>query len=96
MHRLRPRPTWCSVLDRESRLLPVPTPTDRRPYRERMSADRSSASGEQRDGIDLTNLDQPLGPDAGATKRDLVNYLDTVEERAQIHPGLGPNGADVG
>ena len=43
-----------------------------------MSADRSSASGEQRDGIDLTNLEQPLGPDAGATKRDLVNYLDAV------------------
>ena len=34
MHRLRPRPTWCSVLYRESRLLPVPTPTDRRPYRD--------------------------------------------------------------
>ena len=46
-----------------------------------MSADRSSASGEQRDGIDLTNLDQPLGPDAGATKRDLVNYLDAVADR---------------
>ena len=51
-----------------------------------MSADRSSASGEQRDGIDLTNLDQPLGPDAGATKRDLVNYLDAVADR--ILPGL--------
>ena len=51
-----------------------------------MSADRSSASGEQRDGIDLTNLDQSLGPDAGATKRDLVNYLDTVADR--ILPGL--------
>jgi hypothetical protein len=43
-----------------------------RSYREHMSADRSSASGEHRDGIELANLDQPLGPDAGSTKRDLV------------------------
>jgi DNA ligase D-like protein (predicted polymerase) len=43
-------------------------------------------SGEQRDGVDLTNLDQPLGPDAGATKRDLVDYLDAVADR--ILPGL--------
>jgi DNA ligase D-like protein (predicted polymerase) len=42
--------------------------------------------GEQRDGIDLTNLDQPLAPDAGATKRDLVDYLDAVADR--ILPGL--------
>ena len=51
-----------------------------------MSADRSSASGEQRDGIELTNLDQPLSPDAGTTKRDLVNYLDAVADR--MLPGL--------
>jgi DNA ligase D-like protein (predicted polymerase) len=43
-------------------------------------------TGEQRDGVDLTNLDQPLGPDAGATKRDLVDYLDGVADR--ILPGL--------
>jgi DNA ligase D-like protein (predicted polymerase) len=55
-------------------------------YREHMSADRRSAGGEQRDGVDLTNLDQPLGPDAGATKRDLVDYLDAVADR--ILPGL--------
>jgi len=36
--------------------------------------------------LDLTNLDQPLGPDAGATKRDLVDYLDAVADR--ILPGL--------
>lgn len=41
---------------------------------------------EQRAGVDLTNLDQPLGPDAEATKRDLVDYLDAVSER--ILPGL--------
>ena len=51
-----------------------------------MSADRSSASGEQRDGIELTNLDQPLSPDAETTKRDLVNYLDAVADR--MLPGL--------
>jgi DNA ligase D-like protein (predicted polymerase) len=41
---------------------------------------------EQRAGVDLTNLDQPLSPDAGATKRDLVDYLDAVADR--ILPGL--------
>ncbi|NED96402.1 ATP-dependent DNA ligase [Phytoactinopolyspora alkaliphila] len=33
---------------------------------------------EERDGVSLTNLDQPLFKDAGATKRDLVDYLDAV------------------
>jgi DNA ligase D len=33
------------------------------------------------DGVQLTNLDQPLFEAAGATKRDLVGYLDTVSER---------------
>lgn len=41
---------------------------------------------EQRAGVALTNLDQPLGPDAGATKRDLIDYLDAVADR--ILPGL--------
>ena len=41
---------------------------------------------EQRGGVDLTNLDQPLSPDAGATKRDLVDYLDAVADR--MLPGL--------
>src|SRR4051812_22665865 len=44
------------------------------------------SAGEQRDGVDLTNLDQPLSPDAGVTKRDLVDYLDAVADR--ILPGL--------
>lgn len=34
-----------------------------------------------RDGVRLTNLDQPLFDGAGATKRDLVEYLDAVRER---------------
>jgi DNA ligase D-like protein (predicted polymerase) len=36
---------------------------------------------ESRDGVPLTNLDQPLFEGAGATKRDLVDYLDGVRER---------------
>jgi DNA ligase D-like protein (predicted polymerase) len=43
-------------------------------------------TGEQRAGVDLTNLDQPLSPDAKATKRDLVDYLDAVADR--MLPGL--------
>jgi bifunctional non-homologous end joining protein LigD len=41
---------------------------------------------ESRDGVTLTNLDQPLFEGAGATKRDLVDYLDGVRDR--IIPGL--------
>ena len=36
---------------------------------------------EERTGVRLTNLDQPLYGDAGATKRDLVDYLDAVADR---------------
>ena len=50
--------------------------------RERMTV----AVSEQRAGVDLTNLDEPLSPEAGATKRDLVDYLDAVADR--ILPGL--------
>jgi DNA ligase D len=45
-----------------------------------------SGKDEERAGVDLTNLDQPLSPDAGATKRDLVDYLDAVADR--MLPGL--------
>ena len=38
-------------------------------------------SDEERDGVSLTNLDQPLFSGAGATKRDLVDYLDAVAEQ---------------
>jgi bifunctional non-homologous end joining protein LigD len=37
--------------------------------------------GEERDGVPLTNLDQELFPGAGATKRDLVDYLDAMADR---------------
>ncbi|HEY3980330.1 MAG TPA: non-homologous end-joining DNA ligase [Streptosporangiaceae bacterium] len=39
------------------------------------------SGGETRDGVALTNLDQPLFPEANATKRDLVDYLDAVAGR---------------
>jgi DNA ligase D len=38
-------------------------------------------SDESRDGVSLTNLDQPLFEGAGATKRELVDYLDAVRDR---------------
>ncbi|MEU4770665.1 non-homologous end-joining DNA ligase [Micromonospora sp. NPDC023644] len=40
-----------------------------------------SGADETRDGVSLTNLDQPLFDGADATKRDLVDYLDAVHER---------------
>ncbi|MEV5895483.1 DNA polymerase domain-containing protein [Nonomuraea fuscirosea] len=39
------------------------------------------AADETRDGVALTNLDQPLFDGADATKRDLVDYLDAVRDR---------------
>jgi bifunctional non-homologous end joining protein LigD len=44
------------------------------------------SGGEARDGVSLTNLDQPLFEGAEATKRDLVDYLDAVA--GQIIPEL--------
>ena len=41
----------------------------------------STSSDESREGVTLTNLDQPLFEGAGATKRDLVDYLDGVCDR---------------
>ena len=46
----------------------------------------SGAADETRDGVALTNLDQPLFDGAAATKRDLVDYLDAVAGR--IIPAL--------
>jgi DNA ligase D len=37
--------------------------------------------GEERDGVNLTNLDQELYEGAGATKRDLIDYLDVMGDR---------------
>lgn len=42
---------------------------------------RPTGEGEMRDGVALTNLDQPLFDRAGATKRDLVDYLDAIRDR---------------
>jgi bifunctional non-homologous end joining protein LigD len=42
---------------------------------------KKSDPGEERFGVPLTNLDQPLFDEAGATKRDLVDYLDAVRDR---------------
>jgi bifunctional non-homologous end joining protein LigD len=39
-----------------------------------------SDGGDERDGVPLTNLDQELFEGAGATKRDLVDYLDAVSD----------------
>ncbi len=44
-------------------------------------SDPKSPDGESRDGVSLTNLDQPLFEGAEATKRDLVDYLDGVRDR---------------
>ncbi len=43
------------------------------------------SDAEERDGVALTNLDQPLFDGAGATKRDLVDYLDAVAGRIVPH-----------
>ena len=40
-----------------------------------------SRSDESRDGVELTNLDQPLFDGAEVTKRDLVDYLDRMSDR---------------
>ena len=43
-----------------------------------MGVERDEKSHEE---VAFTNLDEPLFPGAGATKRDLVNYLDAVADR---------------
>ena len=42
---------------------------------------RAKAPPESRDGVVLTNLDQPLFDGADQTKRELVDYLDAVADR---------------
>jgi DNA ligase D len=41
----------------------------------------SKADGESRDGVEITHPDDPLFDGAGATKRDLVDYLDALSDR---------------
>jgi bifunctional non-homologous end joining protein LigD len=40
-----------------------------------------SAGDEDRDGVSFTHLDQELFDGAGATKRDLIDYFDAVQDR---------------
>jgi DNA ligase D-like protein (predicted polymerase) len=40
---------------------------------------------EERDGVALTNLDQPLFDEAGATKRDLVDYMERMADAMVPH-----------
>src|SRR6476469_5139732 len=64
---------------------PSASPTQASQSRSRGQARVTSVSvmaeGESRDGVPLTNLDQPLFDGAGATKRELVDYLDAVSDR---------------
>jgi DNA ligase D len=41
----------------------------------------ATSTDETREGVPLTNLDQPLFDGANATKRDLVDYLDAISDR---------------
>src|SRR6478735_12564246 len=41
----------------------------------------AAKADESRNGVRLTNLDAVLFPDAGATKRELLDYLDAVRDR---------------
>ncbi len=66
-----------------------------------MRGDRVT-SDDVRDGVPMTNLDQPLFDGADATKRDLVDYLDAVRDRVipqlrdrplsvlRVRPGQAP------
>ena len=44
-----------------------------------------SSADEERDGVALTHLDQPLFEGADATKRDLIDYLDAIAERMILY-----------
>jgi DNA ligase D-like protein (predicted polymerase) len=46
-----------------------------------MAGKGRAGAGEERDGVALTNLDDPLFEGADATKRDLVDYLDGASGR---------------
>ncbi len=41
----------------------------------------AAKGGEERDGVELTNLDQSLFDDAGTTKRALVDYVEAMADR---------------
>jgi len=56
-------------------------------YTGRMST--PEREGPERDGIVLTHLDEPLFDGAGATKRDLVDYLEAVAGLIVMHVTVG-------
>src|SRR4051812_4172629 len=74
------------------------------PYRRRSAAGGRMCAmpDEERYGVRLTHLDQPLFGDAGATKRDLVDYADAMADRlvpvltgralsvVRVRPGQAP------
>lgn len=55
------------------------------PRRYAVRDDLGVATEEERAGVKLTNLDQELFPDAGCTKRDLIDYLDRLSDRLVTH-----------
>jgi bifunctional non-homologous end joining protein LigD len=66
--------------------MPVPCAPARalcvgRPRMRRRGQDVGMPAEEERAGVRLTNLDQPLFAGAGVRKRDLVDYLDAVADR---------------
>src|SRR4051812_7398874 len=65
-----------------------PSPRRRRTARSRLpsSAVATDPAEDSREGVSFSNLDQPLFDGAGATKRDLVDYLDAMSDR--IIPAL--------
>src|SRR5262249_51724543 len=89
--RARGPPARCRSRARMARVLPAavhgrlrrraePRPRRGRPS-DRCVAVVSTKPDETRAGVALTNLDQPLFDGAGATKRDLVDYLDAMSDR---------------
>lgn len=54
---------------------------------------KEKAPKESREGVELSSLDGPLFDGSGATKRDLVDYLDAVSSR--ILPGLAGRALSV-
>jgi DNA ligase D len=55
------------------------------PRRYALRDDAGVGTDEEREGVSLTNLDQELFPDAGCTKRDLIDYLDRMGDRLIGH-----------
>lgn len=81
-----PWPHRHGLVERAADVAAACHPVRHAPIRSRPARDGTPVSGrdgpaEERDGVRLTSLDQPLFDGAGATKRDLVDYLDAVAGR---------------